>query len=121
MSAVIHRAWAMPSGNTFTIPPIKEFVEREVNYYILQASIMNYTCIREKKTKKPVSFVQEGGKIYLVYSTFDTVQTWEGDEQPKKLLSQLGLENEYYADSFSLAEREAMRMQVGTDESANEP
>ena len=27
----IKREWAMPNGNTFTIKPIKDFVEREVN------------------------------------------------------------------------------------------
>ena len=30
---IIKKAWAMPNGNTFSIPPIKEFVEREVNCY----------------------------------------------------------------------------------------
>lgn len=29
---IINKTWAMPSGNTFTIPPVREFVEREVNY-----------------------------------------------------------------------------------------
>ena len=27
----ISKVWAMPNGNTFTIKPIKEFVEIEVN------------------------------------------------------------------------------------------
>ena len=27
---VIEKVWAMPNGNTFTIKPIKEFVEVEV-------------------------------------------------------------------------------------------
>ena len=27
---IIEKTWAMPNGNTFTIKPIKEFVEREV-------------------------------------------------------------------------------------------
>ena len=30
---IIKKAWAMPNGNTFTIPPIREFVENEVNNY----------------------------------------------------------------------------------------
>ena len=28
---IIEKTWAMPNGNTFTIKPIKEFVEKEVN------------------------------------------------------------------------------------------
>ena len=28
---MFERYWAMPNGNTFTIKPIKEFVEVEVN------------------------------------------------------------------------------------------
>lgn len=28
---IFERTWAMPNGNTFTIKPIKDFVEREVN------------------------------------------------------------------------------------------
>ena len=30
---LITKVWAMPNGNTFTIPPIKEFVEGEVYHY----------------------------------------------------------------------------------------
>ena len=40
MTATIHRAWAMPNGNTFSIPPIKEFVESEVNYYIKRGGVI---------------------------------------------------------------------------------
>lgn len=37
---IIRKAWAMPNGNTFTIPPIKEFVEKEVNFYAKQGKVI---------------------------------------------------------------------------------
>ena len=38
---LISKAWAMPNGKTFTIPPIKDFVEAEVNHYMPNGVIVD--------------------------------------------------------------------------------
>lgn len=77
------------------------------------SKVVNYYCIRQKGTGKPVAIKDGGnGSAYICEASLSDDFVFPNKEKADKALHLLNLENEYYVDTYSLQEHEAMKEQA---------